>query len=210
MICRRYQKLTQYLHVSDRANEPAQNSADYDKLYKIHPVLNMVQHSFAESYKPWQNQTTEEGMIAFKERLSYVQHLPAKPIKRGIMVWMSWNANTAYLHQFEAYLGWQKNSSFGLWYDMMMKLCKDISRKYHHVYCDNLFISVQLLKALLAHKTYCNGTIHLNMKYLPECICKLGRIIHGTYKSYQDDSSNLVTTVCQDNRIVRCVSMDAL
>ena len=42
MTCRRYQKLTQYLHVSDRFNEPTQNSADYDKLYKIHPVLNMV------------------------------------------------------------------------------------------------------------------------------------------------------------------------
>ena len=73
MTCRRYQKLTLYLHVSDRANEPAQNSADYDKLYKICPVLNMVQDSFAESYKPGQNQTIEEGMIAFKGRLSYVQ-----------------------------------------------------------------------------------------------------------------------------------------
>ena len=28
-----------------------------DKLYKICPVLNMVQHSFVESYKPGQNQT---------------------------------------------------------------------------------------------------------------------------------------------------------
>ena len=42
MTCRRYQKLTKYLHVSDIANEPASNSADYDKLYKIHPVLNKV------------------------------------------------------------------------------------------------------------------------------------------------------------------------
>ena len=42
MTCRRFQKLTQYLHVSDRANEPAPNSADYDQLYNIHPVLNMV------------------------------------------------------------------------------------------------------------------------------------------------------------------------
>ena len=45
MTCRRYQKLTQYLHVSERANEQAQNSADYDKLYKICPLLNMVQRS---------------------------------------------------------------------------------------------------------------------------------------------------------------------
>ena len=81
-------------------------------------------------------------------------------------------------------------------------LCKDISAKYHHVYCDNLFTSVQLLKDLLACKTYCNGTIWVNKKYLPEGIHKPGRMICGAYKSYQDGSSNLVTTVWQDNRIV--------
>ena len=51
MTCIRYQKLTHYLHVSDRANEQAPNSAD-DKKYKIHSVLNIVRDSFAESYKP--------------------------------------------------------------------------------------------------------------------------------------------------------------
>ena len=50
MTCKRFQKLTQYLHVSNMTNEPAWNSADYDTLYKIHTVLNMVWHSFAESY----------------------------------------------------------------------------------------------------------------------------------------------------------------
>ena len=39
LACRRYQKLTQCLHVSDRAYESTQSNTDYDKLYKIHPVL---------------------------------------------------------------------------------------------------------------------------------------------------------------------------
>ena len=56
-------------------------------------------------------------MIAFKGRPSYVQYLPAKPIKRGIKVWMYCDADTVYLHQFEVYLGWQKNSEFGLGYE---------------------------------------------------------------------------------------------
>ena len=109
MTCRRYQKQTQYLHVSDKANELAENSADYDKLYKICPVLNIVQGSFAESYKPGQNHTIHKDKIAFKGRLSYVQYIPAKPIKRGIKVWMHCGADTAYLLQFEVYLFWQKN-----------------------------------------------------------------------------------------------------
>ena len=101
MKCRRYQKLTQYLYISDRANEPAQNSVDYDKLYKIHPMLSIVWDSFHESYMAGQNQTIDAGMTAFKSRLSYEQYLPTKPIRRGIKVWMCCDADTVYLHQFE-------------------------------------------------------------------------------------------------------------
>ena len=72
---------------------------------------------------------------------------------------MCCDADIAYLHQFEVYIGSQKNSELGLGYHVMMKLSKDISGKYHHVYCDNLFTSLQLLKDLLPCKTCCNGTI---------------------------------------------------
>ena len=98
---------------------------------------------------------------------------------------------------------------FGLGYDVVKKLCKDISGKNHHVYCDNQFTSLQLLKDLLACKAYCNGTIQVNKKYLPEGICTPGRMINGAYKSNQDCSSNLVTTVWQDNRILRLVSTNS-
>ena len=49
----------------------------------------------------------------------------------------------------------------------------------------------------------------MNRKYLPESIHKPVRIIHGTFKSYQDGSSNLVATVWQDSRIVRLVSTNS-
>ena len=65
----------------------------------------MLQESFAESYKPGQKQTTDEGVTASKGRLSYVQYLPAKPTKREIKVWMCCDTDTAYLHQSEVYLG---------------------------------------------------------------------------------------------------------
>ena len=52
-----------------------------------------------------------------------------------------------------------KSLEFGLGYDVVMSVCKEISGKNHHVYCANLFASVQLLRDLLALRTYCNGTI---------------------------------------------------
>ena len=72
-------------------------------------------------------------MIACKGRLSYVKYLPVKPIKRGIKAWMCIEGDTAYLYQFEVYLGWEKNSEFGLEYYVVMKLCKEISGQNHHI-----------------------------------------------------------------------------
>ena len=103
----------------------------------------------------------------------------------------------------------EKLFEFGLGYNVVMKLCKDISGKYHHIYCGNLFTSVLFLKDLLGCKTYCNGTMWVNKKYLPEGIHKPGRMFCGAYKSYQDGSSNLVASVWQDNRIVRLISTNS-
>ena len=100
----------------------------------------------------------------------------------------------------------RKTLEFGLEYEVVMKLCKDISGKKYPVY---LFTSVQLLKDLLACKTYCIWTIWVNRKYLPEGIHKPSRMICGAYKSYQDGSSNLVATVWQDNRTVRLVTTNS-
>ena len=41
---------------------------------------------------------------------------------------MCYDADTAYLHQFDVYLGWQQNS-FGLRCDVVMEVCKDILGK---------------------------------------------------------------------------------
>ena len=137
----RYEKLTQYLHVSDRANEPDHNDG-YDRLYKIRPIITMTQ----QYYNPGKNQTVDEAMIAYKGRLSYIQYLPAKPIKRGIKVWVRCDSESAYLHEYDVYLGKQRNSEHGLAYDIVTKLCQSIAGHNHHLYCDNYFSSMPLSK----------------------------------------------------------------
>ena len=58
-------RLCQYLHVSDRANEP-NHQGNYDELSKIWPVITMTQNSFKEWYKPGKHLAIDEAMIAFK------------------------------------------------------------------------------------------------------------------------------------------------
>ena len=49
-------------------------------------------------------------MIVSKGRLSYVQYLLAKPIKKGIKVWMYCDGDTQYLDHIQMYLGQQQRS----------------------------------------------------------------------------------------------------
>ena len=65
---KRYEKLMQYPYMSDRATEPT--GQNHDKLYKIWPVLEMVQESFKTHYNPGKNQTVDEAVIGFKGKLS--------------------------------------------------------------------------------------------------------------------------------------------
>ena len=166
MPVKRYEKLYQYLHVSNRANEP-NHQGNYGKLYKIQPVCTITQNNFKECYKPGKHQAIDEAMIAFKGHLSYIQYLPAKPIKHGIKLWMRCNSESVYLHEYEVYLGQQQNSPDGLAYDAVTKLCQSIAGHNHHVYCDNYFTTIPLLKQLLQMKIYASGTVRSNKKGLP-------------------------------------------
>ena len=170
MACRRYQKLTHYLHVPDRANELAWNSADYDKLYKIHPVFNKVWDSFPESYKPGQNLTNDEGMIAYKGKLSYIYiYLPNQP-REELRCW-----HTVMLIQY-IYINLRCIVVNGKTLDMMWwwSYVRIYQEKSSYLLWQPVYIH-QVIEEL---KTYYSGTIWVNKKYLPEGICKPCRMIH--------------------------------
>ncbi len=147
---RRYEKLTQYFHVSDRESEPARGSPGYDRLYKVRPVIECLQENFKEFNQPSREQAIDEGMIAFTGKLSFKQYLPAKPIKRGIKVWMRCDsiAESCYLNEFNIYLGKGDGgvTEHGLGYNVVTSLCQSLHGKYHHVFFDNYFTSKKLME----------------------------------------------------------------
>ena len=117
----RFHKLMEYLHISDRVTEAQRGDPNYDKLAKIQPMLKIVQQTFQDYYKPGKEQTIDEGMIAYKGKLSFMQYMLAKPIKHGIKVWMRCAWKSTYQHQFNIYLECRLNSEHGLGYDVVMQ-----------------------------------------------------------------------------------------
>ena len=62
---------------------PSTASAKQDKLAKVRPLIAILIPKFLNLYNPSQNLSPDESMLKFKGRLSFVQYMPRKPIKRG-------------------------------------------------------------------------------------------------------------------------------
>ena len=84
----------------------------------------------------------------------------------GIKLWMRCNSESAYLHEYEVYIGWQQNSPNGFAYDVVTKLYQSIAGHNHCIYCGNYFTSIPLPKQLLQMKIYASGTVRSNKKDL--------------------------------------------
>ena len=207
---RRYQKLSEYLHVSDRESEHPRGHQGYDKLSKIRWLLDHVNDAFPRYKNPERHQSIDEGTIAFTGRCSYIQYNKSKPQKRGIKTYIRTCASSAYCQQLIIYLGKDNaNPSLnGCVFDTVWDLVKNIAGKYHCIYFDNWYTSIPLLRFLYARRTYACGTIRQNRKLLPNKIrsppTKLAR---GQFITMQSKRlANLTVTIWKDTREVRFAS----
>jgi len=134
--------------------------------------------------------------------------MPAKPIKRGVKLWMLCDANNAYLSKFDVYLGKQNNTTeHGLGHNVVMKLSEEMHHSHRHVYFDNYFTGVPLLRSLLEKGLYACGTIRQNRKEFPRELHKPRDVKQrGDSKTLQKGTSNLTATVWKDKRLVYTLS----
>ena len=165
----RFQEISQFLHFADSTRTPARGENGYDRLYKVRAVLNAVLENSQRCYSPNKHIAIDEGMIAFKGRLSFRQYMPAKPTKYGIKVWMAADSKNGYVINHDVYLGSEEGVRriHGLGYDVVMKMIQPYMNKNHHVYFDNFFSSPVLLEHLELQQTYACSTVRCNRKGLP-------------------------------------------
>ncbi|XP_008181107.1 piggyBac transposable element-derived protein 4-like [Acyrthosiphon pisum] len=87
MPVNRFSWLLSHLHLNDNSVIPKKGDANYDKLYKVRPFLNLILKNSQVVYNPNRVVAIDESMIKFKGRHSSKQYMPKKPIKRGYKVW---------------------------------------------------------------------------------------------------------------------------
>ncbi|XP_052083040.1 piggyBac transposable element-derived protein 4-like [Mytilus californianus] len=204
----RFSKLYQYIHVNNNQTAVPRDTEGFDKLHKVRPIINMVDHTFKDHYKPKQNQTVDEAMVKYKGRFSIKQYMPGKPIKRGMKVWMRADSTSGYCHQFNVYMGKDDpNKGPKLGEKVVKLLCKDLKWKGHHIYMDRYFTSVPLFRCLERNGIYGCGTIKCTAVGLPEDITDPPRMARG--ESIARQNGNLVATVWQDKKKVHFLSTNS-
>ena len=71
----RFEKISQYFHLSDNSKAVGKGEPGYNPLYKVRPLLDLVSANSHAHYYPAKHISIDEAMIKFNGRLSFKQYI---------------------------------------------------------------------------------------------------------------------------------------
>jgi hypothetical protein len=118
-------------------------------LFKVKYALDVMMNGMKNSWTAGKHVTIDESMIRYMGRaISYVQYIPAKPIKHGIKVFALCCAFSAVILAFKVYVG-KEDDADGTAVGICNELCVDAGlteSSGRTLYTDNYCTSVKLAK----------------------------------------------------------------
>ena len=187
----RYQSILANLHLVDNRKAPAKGRPNFDPLYKVRPILKMVDKNFKKVYSMSRDLALDEGGVPFKGRVSFKVYNPNKPNKYAMKMYEICEASTGYVYHVEVYSGDKdgqkrnksaKRARTDKTYALdpnATELTETVMRmmdkaglfdKGHFLYMDNFYNSVELFEELHRRLTYACGTFRANRKGLPKAV----------------------------------------
>ena len=165
----RFRDILRYFHLVDNRKSVEKGHPDYSKLFKLGGLENKLSNSFSEMYLPGKNLSIDEQMIGMKGRVSFIQYMPKKPKKFGVKMWACCDAESSYCLKFQIYTGASDDGAeHGLSHRVVFDLMVNYLDKAHHLYVDNFYTSLNLVKSLKDRQTYVCGTIRVNRGEFPK------------------------------------------
>jgi len=67
----RYLHILRYLHFTDNRNEPDCTEENFDRLWKIRDLFEILNHTFSKFYNPSENLAIDEVFVPFKWRVIF-------------------------------------------------------------------------------------------------------------------------------------------
>lgn len=203
MTVNRFGWLLTHLHVNDNHFLPDRNSPNYDKLYRIRPLLDTLKQTFETNYRPTEYMAIDESMIKFKGRSYLKQYMPKKPVKRGYKVWMLC-ASTGYCLKFDIYTGKAVTVEKNLGARVVLDFTHNLENKNYKFFFDNYFNSYVLQHKLKEKHILACGTVNYTRMFLP-ALNEDKKMKRGDFDWRMSDK-NILYVKWKDNRSVYFLS----
>mmetsp|Transcript_7353 Transcript_7353/g.6697 ORF Transcript_7353/g.6697 Transcript_7353/m.6697 type:complete len:261 (-) Transcript_7353:1169-1951(-) len=100
MSYKRFNLINQCIHLAN--NQSADRG---DPLFKIRPVLDVLEKKFKDNYEMSENVHFDEGMIKFKGPLYFNQTTGGKTLKWGIKIFLLCESRNGYCYNFKIFTG---------------------------------------------------------------------------------------------------------
>ena len=162
----RFQGLMAFLHVVDPTTETPGN-----KLRKVESFVNYFKSRCVALYQPRKQVAVDERMVRSRHWSGIRQCIKDKPIKWGIKRWVLADSSNGYTVDFTIYIGKDASreiSRFRLGHDAVVRLISPYYNQGYHLFIDNFYSSVYLMKHLFQHGVIATGTILQTRKDMRE------------------------------------------
>ncbi|KAI8125261.1 PiggyBac transposable element-derived protein 2 [Lucilia cuprina] len=205
----RFEKIKQFFHLNNNTKQPQKGTPEYDKLYKVRPLLDSIKKKFNEIPQE-ECQSIDEQILAYKGQHSLKQYLPMKPHKWGFKMFTRAGVS-GIIYDFTLYIGEGTCKSYGLGIssDIVLYLSSNMPLNQNFkLFFDNWFSSISLMIALKEKGILAVGTIRSNR--LKNCtlssekeLQKRGR---GSSDFKYEATHNLIACRWYDNKSVQLLS----
>ncbi|XP_040289776.1 piggyBac transposable element-derived protein 4-like [Bufo bufo] len=177
MSRQRYEILLKFFHFNDNSQCPSNSSPDYDRLYKIRPLLDYLSEKCLTVYTPSENVSVDESLVKFKGRLHFKQFLPSKRARYGIKLYKLCESTTGYTSAFQVYQGRDSElnpqgcpAGLGTNAKVVWELMGPLLQKGYKLFIDNYYTSIPLFQSLQEANTGACGTFRRNRRGFPQSL----------------------------------------
>jgi len=206
----RYQLLSSFLHFNNNENQIARGEPGYNPLFKVQPLLDIVDPLYESVYVPGRNLSIDESIVKFKGRVFFRQYLPAKPTKWGLKEFVLCEAGTGYHLKHLIYTGksaFPTDKSLPFTTQIVTSLLEGYRNQGHVVFMDNYYTSPDLFETLERNFGIGScGTVRPNRRNMPSFLLPTELKLKKGDDPVFARSNNLVACAWLDTKRVHFLS----
>ena len=166
----RYLHILCYLHFTDKRNAADRTEENFDGLWNIRDLFEILNSTFSKFYNHSENLTFDEFIVSFKGRMIFKQYIPKKHKYFGIRIFKLCDSD-GYTYDMKVYLGKDRQhmaQDVTATHATVMELMRKIQGRGHILHMDNLFSSPELFDDLVNKQIYSWDIVRLNRRGMPQ------------------------------------------